>query len=47
MLFQLLLRQDEIVLAFFSLCCPTTQTKEKMVLDCHLLFNRHENGDER
>ena len=43
----LLLRQDEIAFPFFRLCCPVAQTKEKTVLDCHLLFNRHENGDER
>ena len=38
----LLLRQDEIAFPFFGLCCPVAQTKEKTVLDCHLLFNRHE-----
>ena len=43
----LLSRQDEIAFPFFGLCCPVAQTKEKTVLDCHLLFNRHENGDER
>ena len=45
--FHLLSRQDETVLAFCELCCPTMPPKEKTVLDCHLLFNRHENGDER
>ena len=45
--FYLLSRQDKIVLHFYRLCRPAAQTKEKTVLDCHLLFNRHENGDER